>query len=487
MWDLDSIVRQNNQAAISYMMAGQTLGDAQAPQPEAWSLSVLAEKLRIGPPLLEELLQGFLDIDTVKSFLELVRTYLPEHEEDITSQPRSQRVYRFCYLFGKRYYPLPVWSHNASMKEFVSGMPVELMAMSHSAYHELDMRPGYLMLMSLVIYPYEGDERDAEDDDVPFDPFDPMKRYNMEAKLGQIANAKETKSKWRPKASDITWVKNLLAQLDYGGKWFAPMGFTFIKVDDRNIELRQAENTPEVRETVHRTALICEKVGLKVKVVVGKTAEEKQGATLMEVFNGARVPLIDAVQKLVGKDLANRIPPKGWTAEELHKLTDGTPHDGVAAFGDWACSETGCVVLDSAHDNCEYIEGMGEPLFRWTKRNVEILTQDWSKLKEIRSKIDQLVEWLEADPRGRFGQLLEFLLAGAKKKLKGQPKKKGKYGIKSERYEYDFTEHLCILDQQYNYDEEEEDGENDDGAGEENGGVQVTEITPEDFVAGRAL
>jgi len=35
--------------------------------------------------------------------------------------------------------------------------------MSYSAYHELQMRPGYLLLLSLVIYPYEGDERDIEE------------------------------------------------------------------------------------------------------------------------------------------------------------------------------------------------------------------------------------------------------------------------------------------------------------------------------------
>lgn len=480
MWDLQQIIAQNNQAAIGAMMAGQKTEDARSPEPEAWSLTVLAEKLRIGPPLLSELMAGFVDIDTMTSFLKLIRMLLPEHEDEIMSEPRNKRVYRFCYLFGKRYYPLPAWSHDISMKDFADAMPVEIKAMSYSAYHELELRPGYLMLLSLVIYPYEGDERDQWDDDVPFNPFDPMKRYAMEAKFGQIANAKETKSKWRPKASDIAFVKNLMEQLEYGGRWFAPMGFIFIKIDDQNIELRQADNTPEVRETVRRTCLIAEKIGLKVKVKVGKTAQEKTGKTLMEIFSGARVPLIDKIQHIVGEEVARHIPSDGWTNKELHLLTDGTRYDGVGDFADWACSETGCVALDTSHDDVDYMEGWGEPLFKWTERNVQMLTEDWPKVKKIREKIDHMVEWLEADPHNRFQTMLQFLMAEAKQKIKGKKAKR-------EPREYDPTEHWCPLDQVNEEEEEENDIDEDWGSAQEGAGVQVREITPEEFVAGTRL
>jgi len=461
MWDLDSIIRNNNQAAINYMMRGRAVDVVQSPQPEAWSLTLLAEKLRVGPPMLAYLLDAFTNFDTLESFLRLIRNVLPEHEEEILSENGVRRVYRFCYLFGKKYYPLPPYTFTANVSQLVAGMPVEFMAMSYSAYHELNMRPGYLLLLALVPYPYEGDERDEEDDDVPFDPFDPMKRLAMEEKLTEIAKDPDKKSEWKPTRADIAWVKELISTLSDGGKWIAPMGFTVIKVDDRNIELIHADNTPEVRETVHRTVLIAEKARIKVKVKVGKTAEEKQGATLMEIFSGARVPLLDAVQRIVGAELAGLIPRDGWQPSELHLMTDGTPHDGVGHFADWAWSGTGCVVLDSSYEDCEYVEGMGEPIFKWTKFNVDLLTEEWPKVQEIRQKIDLMVEWLEADPISHFGELLEFLTAKAKPKRKKTAKSKGRYSIGRDKHCYDPTEHWCPLDQISGCEEEEEDDEED--------------------------
>ncbi|KKL65590.1 hypothetical protein LCGC14_2153520, partial [marine sediment metagenome] len=94
MWDLDSIIRQNNQAAINYMMRGRAVDVAQSPQPQSWSLSLLADKLSIGPPLLTELLKCFTNFEALENFLGLIREFLPEHEEEILSEPSGQkRVY----------------------------------------------------------------------------------------------------------------------------------------------------------------------------------------------------------------------------------------------------------------------------------------------------------------------------------------------------------------------------------------------------------
>jgi len=455
MWDLDSIIRQNNQAAIDYMMRGREVDVAQSPQPKAWSLSLLAKKLQVGPPQLARLLEAFTDYETMAGFLGLIRRYLPEHEDEILETTGEQRTYKFCYLFGKKYFPLPPYAFNANVEQLTSGMPIELMAMSYSSYHGLDLRPGYLQLLSLVIYPYEGDERDQEDDDVPFNPFDPMKRTNMEAKFGEIAQVKDKKSEWLPTKADITWVKDLVAQLADGGKWIAPMGFTVIKIDDRHIVLRHADNTPEVKDTVHRTVLIAKKAGIEVQVNVGKTAEEKQGATLMEIFSGARVPLLDAVQNIVGAELVGLIPKDGWTPEELHKWTDGTQYEGVGTFADWVCSQTGCIILDCSYADCAYVEGMGEPIFKWTQFNVDTLTKEAPKVKETREKIDRVVEWLEADPIIRFRDLIVFLKEKAiTRRMKV---------TKRAKYEYDPTENWCPLDQTNQFEEEDEDNEEDDG------------------------
>jgi len=67
-------------------------------------------------------------------------------------------------------------------------------------------------------------------------------------------------------------------------------------------------------------------------------------------------------------------------------MTDGTKYDGAGAFADWACSCTGGIVLDSSYENCDYEEGSGEPTFLWTKHNVDILTEQWSRVQEIAGK-----------------------------------------------------------------------------------------------------
>ncbi len=453
MWDLDAIVTQNNQAAIDYMMRGRDVNVALSPQPKVWSLALLAKKLQVGPPQLTRLLDAFTDYETMASFLELIRQFLPEHEDEILETTGEQRTYKFCYFFGKKYFPLPSYTFNATVGEITNSMPIELLGMSYSAYHDLNLRQGYLLLLSLVIYPYEGDERDMEDDDVPFNPFEPMNRTNLEAQFGKMARGKDKNSEWVPTEADIAWVKNLVAQLADGGKWIAPMGFEVIKIDGRHILLRHADNTPEVRDTVNRTVLVAKRAGIEVQVKAGKTAEEKQGATLMEVFNGARVPLIDAAQNIVGAELARLIPSNGWMAEELHQWTDGTQYEGVGSFADWACSKTGCIILDYSYADCAYIEGMGEPIFRWSRSNIFDLTSEASKVKETREKIDRVVAWLEADPITRFRDLLVFLNEKAITRRKKDTKR--------DKYEHDPTERYCPLDMRTQFEEEDEDNEED--------------------------
>jgi len=254
------------------------------------------------------------------------------------------------------------------------------------------------------------------------------------------------------------------------------MGFMVIKIDDRHIVLRHADNTPEVKETVHRTVLIAKKAGIEVQVKVGKTAEEKQGATLMEIFSGARVPLLDAVQRIVGGEIAGLVPRDGWTPEELHPWTDGTQYEGVGTFADWVCSQTGCIILDCSYADCEYVEGMGEPIFKWTQFNVDTLTKEAPKVKETREKIDRVVEWLEADPIIRFRELVVFL----KEKAITRRKKV----IKRAKYEYDPTEHWCPLDQTNQFEEEEEDNDEEDvGFGDGDGAGRLREATLTDIAA----
>jgi hypothetical protein len=301
MWDINTIIEQNNQAALDYMQRGHKVQEAQVPLLETWPLTMLAMKMKSGPPQLNEIIECFTRDDAMDYFQKITHAFLPEQEAEIIRAPRSQRLYKFCFHFGKRYFPLPPYSSENYMSDFVRNMPVMLMAMSYSAYHNLSMRSGYLLLLSLVVYPYEGDERDLEEDD--------------------------------------------MHDVDTGG---------------------------------------------------------------------GRVPVLDAVLRLVGENLANLIPPDGWTPKELRQMTDKTPYDGVGHFADWVCGETGCVVLDSSYDDCDYTEGDGAPRFMWSRYNVDALTEQWPRVQEYRAKIDRVVEWLESDAVPRFQEMLEFLLLTAR-------------------------------------------------------------------------
>lgn len=430
MWDLDSIVHQNNQEALDYLMEGPVIEKAQQPTPEVWPLSLLVDKMQAGPPSLDNLLAYFVNIQDLQTFLCMIQDYVPEHKSEIMAEPAHRRVYRFCTFFSKKLFPLPRQVWDANVFNFVEDMPVWLMGLAYTAYHDLDMRPGFLMLLSLVTYPFYGDPRDDVDDDVPFDPMPSMcSRYN-------------------PRASDIQWLRDLLSVLTIGGEWIAPMGFKVVKTAEDAIKLTNAADTDAVRDAVRKTLEIAKIAGIKTQFTKsGKNAEEK--------INGARIPLIDTVNNMVGRELALRIPGQGWMPEELHKFTDGTKYDGVGDFASWACSDTGTVLLDFNYEDCAYVEGMGNPIFKWSKNNVDILTKQWPKVVEIRSKLDHVVAWLEKDPQNNFRELLEYLLAQPKitpqKRIPVNP---------GERW------NPIPMDMKTDYEEEEDDNDETDGTGE---------------------
>lgn len=402
------------------MMEGKQLNEIQSPLPEAWALSVLAEKLIVGPPNLTALVDCLESVSTVEGFLRLVRMLLPEHELEIMSEPRNRRVYRFCYCFSKKYYPLPA-NTNCGVSDWLTGMPVELMAMSYSAYHEINMRSGFILLLSLVVYPYEGDMRDDEDDAVPFDP------------------RTLPKEKYRPTASHVAWLANLVGSLAIDGQWFAPMGFIVRKVAENKIVLAMAQDTDEVKETIRRTLICAEKAGIEA-------AFDRMGRTSQEKLSAARIPVLDMAQKMVGAELVNRIPPGGWLPAQLHQMTDNTPYDGAGNFADWVCAETGCIMLDSSYDDCGYMEGMGEPIFRWCQYNVNLLAEQYPRVQEVRGKIDRIVNWLESDQLRNFQKMLEYLVGC--EPVKAEPKG---------NHFFDPTERYIELEQVM-----EEDGELDE-------------------------
>lgn len=408
MWDQNQLIRMNNQAALDWLMEGHKVRSVQETRPpDGWPLTILQEKLGIGPSSLAELMRSFSDLKGASAFENLVQRFLPTYEQDIMRLPRKQRVYAFCSFFNKTYFPLPSIAYDSSMYDFSIHLPVELMGLGYTSYHDLSMRSGYILLLSLLVYPFEGSFLDEEDDSIPYDLNDlPPEKY-------------------KPPKAHIKWLSDLVKSLRIGGEWIAPAGMRIVKLADREIEISHALDKPDVKSMVQCTRIIAEKLGIKVNFSTsGRSSEEK--------MNGARVPLITMVGDLVGQDLARKIPREGWGPPQLHQLTDNTKYDGLGHFADWACGDTDTEILDCSYENCQWIEGDDRPYFLWCEYNVDLLRKQYPTVYKVTRKMDTLVEWLEFDLISRFRELLDFLLE--------------KSGGIVEPYQSDKYERYCCLE-----------------------------------------
>ena len=83
-------------------------------------------------------------------------------------------------------------------------------------------------------------------------------------------------------------------------------------------------------------------------------------------------------------------------------MTDGTNYEGCGEFADWICSSTECMQLNATYDG--YAEES------WERGLVDDLTQQWPKVRQIQAKINHLTDWLDADLRTNFRELMVFLL-----------------------------------------------------------------------------
>lgn len=123
------------------------------------------------------------------------------------------------------------------------------------------------------------------------------------------------------------------------------------------------------------------------------------------VVPGGRVPILERVGELVGEGLVRLIPPEGWSAEDLHRMTEGTEFEGCGEFADWVTGNTGCKILDTPG---EYSE-MGEQI-DWSRGEVDYLTDDWEQSREIFEKIHRVALLLEEDSESTFRRLIALLL-----------------------------------------------------------------------------
>jgi hypothetical protein len=133
-------------------------------------LLALANKLLAGRILsLSSLTAQIGDAENFAKFVDIVKTYLPEREQEILHEPTPQsQMARFASYFEDRYFPLEEpfkWGDIEGYSEITYRIPLVVMGLSYDDYHEMpEYRPGAQLMTYLIDSPW-GSE-DTEDTNV---------------------------------------------------------------------------------------------------------------------------------------------------------------------------------------------------------------------------------------------------------------------------------------------------------------------------------
>ena len=131
------------------------------------ALSALARMMRsLGPPSLSILIARLSEMEEYEDFVNLVREFLPEREEDILHElnPCAQMA-AFASYFEDRYFPLEdnfKLGEGESYNDITRCIPVIIRGLSYEDYEYItsDWREGYQLMAYLLESPYEeGDTR----------------------------------------------------------------------------------------------------------------------------------------------------------------------------------------------------------------------------------------------------------------------------------------------------------------------------------------
>ena len=120
-----------------------------------------------------------------------------------------------------------------------------------------------------------------------------------------------------------------------------------------------------------------------------------------EEGEGVRVPLGESLRENVPAALLEKAVL--LSAEELHRLLDGTEFQAVAHWANIWNHDTGLYFLDATDE-----ESWNDNL-EWDRQTVEELTRDWQQAELINQQVFSLAERLEEDPAKRFKELLDFI------------------------------------------------------------------------------
>jgi len=135
-----------------------------------YPLMAMEERLVHGPPSLDIIIDLLRSDDDIEKFIELVRTYLPEHEMEILRGDTDHKITCFMNYFSQKYFRLSIpasWDgiyeqlcDEYSLGDFCYILPLELMGFSEEEYEYIPSNYdiGYIMMTALVVYPFYNEE-----------------------------------------------------------------------------------------------------------------------------------------------------------------------------------------------------------------------------------------------------------------------------------------------------------------------------------------
>ncbi len=116
------------------------------------------------------------------------------------------------------------------------------------------------------------------------------------------------------------------------------------------------------------------------------------------------VALAEACREHVPDSLLVQVPEGGLLLSAAHQLLDDTPYKALALWADIICASTGNVFLDTDWETLGY-----SSMPDWDRETVKELTQEWLQADRISQEVHELAEWLEVDPKTRFGEMVKFI------------------------------------------------------------------------------
>jgi hypothetical protein len=114
-------------------------------------------------PSLSSLVAQISDAENYAQFVQMVKTYLPEREQDILHEPTPQsQMARFASYFEDRYFPLEEpfkWGDIEGYGDLTYRIPLVVLGFSYDDYHEMpEYRPGAQLMTFLIESPWESED-----------------------------------------------------------------------------------------------------------------------------------------------------------------------------------------------------------------------------------------------------------------------------------------------------------------------------------------